>query len=338
MDTTGTMLKVPFYIQAVIYSMGGIFAIIGLCVIPTVVKRHRCCVSIYIIVICLLLLVQFFAVTPLLVMFFFRSSSVDKFCDKDFSMVPTRWGKEQAKKLYNYVEEIDTELQKSQQLMCTREYCPCMPVDYKNWAPAEQALLLGTANKDFKLKSYNKGERRFEFVEDGFIETFGQCYEIIKKRKPELCNFSPNLKKTLETLEGNLNCQGICKRTLFWFFRPISEGQPPRNCAVAIKEEYDRTFGNLAWGLFSVTLLTFCLLMCTCGLCRKKKNKNQVLEFDRIHETGSPHISRNEVYGGDRGSYSYDHSQDGSFRQNEVAPQMVPQTPERDIELEKNQM
>ena len=89
----------------------------------------------------------------------------------------------------------------------------------------------------------------------------------------------------MNILESNLNCQGICKPTMFWFFRPITEGQPPRSCAVAVKETFDETFGALAWGLTATTIVSFSLLMCTCGLCRKRKKTANQIEFDVIDDT-----------------------------------------------------
>ena len=79
--------------------------------------------------------------------------------------------------------------------------------------------------------------------------------------------------KNMEIIESNLDCSGICKQGLFYMFRPIGLGQPPRSCAIAFKRSYDETFGALSWGLFASIIVAVALLMCACGLFRQKKSR-----------------------------------------------------------------
>ena len=90
----------------------------------------------------------------------------------------------------------------------------------------------------------------------------------------------------MEVLENYLNCQGLCKPTYFYFFRPISEGQPPRSCTVALKAFYDETFGILAWGLLTTIIAGTCTLMCSCGLFRKKRQSRESDSVD-VSETSN---------------------------------------------------
>jgi len=158
--------------------------------------------------------------------------------------------------------------------MCSKGVCPCAEVDVKKWAPYEKALLLGSVpSKIIKPKAYIPKKRRyFYFKKDGFVETFGQCHDIYKERFPA-AKVDEDLIKVMQVVENQLNCQGICKQALFWFFRPIGEGQPPRSCAVAFKATYDDTFGALGWGLLFSSIVGFSLAMCSCGLFRKKKSR-----------------------------------------------------------------
>ena len=72
--------------------------------------------------------------------------------------------------------------------MCTKEMCPCPPIDLNKWGPFEQAMMLGTEpDSRVSPKAYfvsRENRRYFSFKEDGFIDTFGQCYEIFSKRDP----------------------------------------------------------------------------------------------------------------------------------------------------------
>ena len=91
--------------------------------------------------------------------------------------------------------------------MCTREICPCAPIDVKKWHPYEKALLLGSRpDRRIKPRAYIPTVRRdFYFKPDGFVQTFGQCYDIYSKRNKYL-SMTPSLKKTMEVIEVNLNC------------------------------------------------------------------------------------------------------------------------------------
>jgi hypothetical protein len=83
-------------------------------------------------------------------------------------------------------------------------------------------------------------------------------------------------RETLELfqiIEDNMDCQGLCKPTHFWFFRPITDGQPTQTCAVALKESFDSSFGLVGWGILFTLFFVLILLFCSLGLCRSKKQE-----------------------------------------------------------------
>jgi len=75
--------------------------------------------------------------------------------------------------------------------------------------------------KDNKHPYNNMKSRSFFFK--GKTDSFSQCYENYTKKDPQSI-IDPDVLTILETLETNLHCQGICRRTLFLLFRPITEG------------------------------------------------------------------------------------------------------------------
>ena len=86
-----------------------------------------------------------------------------------------------------------------------------------------------------------------------------------------------------------MQCQGLCKPTNFWFFRPLTDGQPPKSCAIAIKENFDQSFGLIGWGVMFTLFFTCILLFCSFGLCRSKKTLDKVNTFwegEEFDETG----------------------------------------------------
>ena len=100
-------------------------------------------------------------------------------------MVPTRYGREKANELYEWISGLDKDLQKGQGYLCSKEMCPCVDVDVRKWSPFEQALLLGaTPASHVTPRAYIEPDKqRNYFVRpDGFVETFGQCYELYSQR------------------------------------------------------------------------------------------------------------------------------------------------------------
>ena len=109
--------------------------------------------------------------------------------------------------------------------MCSKESCPCRSVDISKWNSYEQAILLGSRPDQQRTPTayFPEKRRNFYFRDDAWIKTFGQCYEIYSEKEKNT-TIDEKFLKGIELIEGNLNCQGICKPALFWFFRPIGDG------------------------------------------------------------------------------------------------------------------
>ena len=64
--------------------------------------------------------------------------------------------------------------------------------------------------------------RKFYFK--GKTKLFGECYDKYSDEKKPESIIAPDVLTILNALETNLECSGICRKTIFFFFRPITEG------------------------------------------------------------------------------------------------------------------
>jgi len=81
--------------------IGGVLILLGLCVIPTVIKRSCCCTCGYGCILTLFFGVMVTLSIGMLSLNLVRPSHIEQFCNKDFTFVPTRIGLEGAAKLYD---------------------------------------------------------------------------------------------------------------------------------------------------------------------------------------------------------------------------------------------
>jgi hypothetical protein len=135
---------------------------------------------------------------------------------------------------------------------------------------------MGSAPLRDNRHPYNNMKSR-NFYFKGKTKTFKECYDQYSQKEPNSA-IDPDILTILDNLETNLNCQGICRMTIFWLFRPITEGQPKDTCLIALKKTYDSTFGVVGWGITVSSTLLFTLLLCSCGLYRVKRYKLEAQE------------------------------------------------------------
>jgi hypothetical protein len=86
----------------------------------------------------------------------------------------------------------------------------------------------------------------------------------------------------MQALESNLDCAGLCKLPYFWYFRSVTEGQPPQTCSIALKNFYDDTVGVLAFGIVCSAIIGAVLLSCTFGLVNNKHAPPTASDSDSI--------------------------------------------------------
>ena len=60
---------------------------------------------------------------------------------------------------------------------------------------------------------------------------------------------SEEILTTIEKMEVELKCSGICETPLFWFFESAKKGPPPRNCKSEIVKLFWQHAGSL--GIYS---------------------------------------------------------------------------------------
>ena len=170
--------KIPQQLQVFSYVIGVTVVMLGVCVIPTVLRKKPIIVACYIFWVLLVLIVMLFVSLPFLLLSTFREHHIEEFCSGDFDSIWPRYAEERAKNLYTAIEQLDDQIQVAQNHMCSKEMCPCNNINLTNWKefPYEQALLMGsTPPEGSKPQAYmNVTERRnFYFKNEGFIETFG---------------------------------------------------------------------------------------------------------------------------------------------------------------------
>jgi len=94
----GTNLHgIPNTIQVLSYIICVLVIAFGLLVVPTVLRRKPLCVCCYICWVSLAVITMLVTGLPLLFFYSFRENSIEKFCEQNFEMVPTRYGQEKAK-------------------------------------------------------------------------------------------------------------------------------------------------------------------------------------------------------------------------------------------------
>ena len=83
--------------------------------------------------------------------------------------------------------------------MCRSE-CPCKEVDYSKWSIEQQ--------QELQMPASAGGSYDFS----GSFESFTTCYQskIVIWNSDELDVVEQPILQTIETLETNLNCSGIC--------------------------------------------------------------------------------------------------------------------------------
>jgi len=104
-------------------------------------------------------------------------------------------------------------------VMCIKDVCPCPKIDTTKWNPSDQASLNRTG----------KGAK-YDFT--GKYDTFESCYEdkkmVWNSEGRQITN--DQTLAILKTLEVNLQCQGICKPSIFWMYRDVTMGPPQQGC------------------------------------------------------------------------------------------------------------
>jgi len=94
--------------------------------------------------------------------------------------------------------------------MCKLE-CPCSPKGLMN---------LDKFDEDSASEFLGS-----QYIFTGTITNFYECYKkLILDEKLE--KLDDSVLKNIQELETNMDCQGICQKSKFWFFKDITEGDP----------------------------------------------------------------------------------------------------------------
>lgn len=80
------------------------------------------------------------------------------------------------------------------------------------------------------------------------------------------------IKKLMKSVEKEFNCQGLCAPSTWWWYGDITTGSPQKGCMIAIKQKFSASAGIAAIVMVISIIVSFCLLVCTCGqVCNKKE-------------------------------------------------------------------
>jgi len=175
------------------------------------------------------------------------------------------------------------------ELLCTNT-CPCAVVDFTKWA-SSAGLQTNAYNflgeiEDMQMcvdyireQDTNELREILEGLDIEEIQAQTGMTSIADLNNPNDMNneeaqdaFTKIMEDFLfpiyRVLEGEFDCQGICKPSPFYMTRPIADGPPTSNCMVPLNEYMKDNFNT--WGviLLVIFLYLFSLIVWSCCTCR----------------------------------------------------------------------
>ena len=110
----------------------------------------------------------------------------------------------------------------SAKYMCT-SYCPCpLETDFNQWNEAHLNMF-GRTNGPSVAPFFFKGMVRATNYNMASFETFHQCYDMLQRRI-DFTNYNKihdGVLSLIESLENEYDCNGVCRKGLFHFFKPV---------------------------------------------------------------------------------------------------------------------
>lgn len=161
--------------------------------------------------------------------------------------------------------------------------CACVKVDFNKWPKPVAARFADATGRN--------GSNRYRYNFNGKIKMYKECMDSILKRDSSVAPCMEQMKagkkmskqqqaecqskgvaqkqymEMMKAFEVNLNCQGICTPSHFWWFRSIETGPPKQGCLLGIKREFNNTSGVAAIVMIVAVCVAICLCCCTCMLC-----------------------------------------------------------------------
>jgi len=193
--------------------------------------------------------------------------------------------------------------------MCKKR-CPCAKItDDSSYSKEARAVFAKDAATYAKLSARQKEDfTGYRF--DGKIKNYMECetlsfqgYEGLVEKTTESCiaearknNSGKSAKERaareskaalcktdkagfeafrvlVKALETNLDCQGMCTPSTWWWNKDITTGSPQVGCMLGIKRNFNETSGAAAVVMVIAVIVSLTLFCCSCGaICNTKED------------------------------------------------------------------
>lgn len=169
--------------------------------------------------------------------------------------------------------------------MCSRN-CPCKTLEKKEGVSSWQDMTREELDADYKrskvfvftsnpdVVTYDSYDDCIENIKDpsvpenlaaGYMAT--QAFYRFATSFRNQADFT-DIKEWIEFFEDEYECAGICKKALFNWIQPVSEGIPTKSCVSAVKDDLTGSFMGLAICTLISGVLLFFIWLCQYCLWR----------------------------------------------------------------------